>query len=103
MPPRIPSRLLAAFNFTRREPGLTEIAVEILFCGVSQLDLHMARNEWGNAMYPLVPGHEIVGRVVAAGNSSRKFKVGDIAAVGVIIDSCRHCAPCRPRRRALLR
>ncbi len=85
---------LAPFNFARREPGPTEIAVEILFCGVCHSDLHMVRNEWGNAIYPLVPGHEIVGRVVAAGNSSRKFKVGDIAAVGVIIDSCRHCAPC---------
>jgi alcohol dehydrogenase (NADP+) len=85
---------LAPFNFTRREPGPTEIAVEILFCGVCHSDLHMVRNEWGNAIYPLVPGHEIVGRVVAAGNSSKKFKVGDIAAIGVIIDSCRHCAPC---------
>jgi uncharacterized zinc-type alcohol dehydrogenase-like protein len=54
----------------------------------------MARNEWGNAIYPLVPGHEIVGRVTAAGSGVKKFKVGGIAAVGVIVDSCRHCAPC---------
>jgi len=85
---------LAPFNFSRREPGPTEIAIEVLFCGVCHSDLHMARNEWGNAIYPMVPGHEIVGRVAAAGTSSKKFKVGDIAAVGVIVDSCRHCAPC---------
>ena len=85
---------LAPHAFSRREPGPTEIVIEILYCGVCHSDLHMARNEWGNAIYPMVPGHEIVGRVAAAGNSSKKFKVGDIAAVGVIIDSCRHCAPC---------
>ena len=85
---------LAPYNFSRREPGPTEIVVEILYCGVCHSDLHMARNEWGNAIYPMVPGHEIVGRVTATGSSSRKFKTGDIAAIGVIIDSCRHCAPC---------
>jgi uncharacterized zinc-type alcohol dehydrogenase-like protein len=85
---------LGPYSFSRREPGPTEINIEILFCGVCHSDLHMTRNEWGNAIYPMVPGHEIVGRVVAVGNSSKKFKAGDIAAVGVIIDSCRHCAPC---------
>jgi uncharacterized zinc-type alcohol dehydrogenase-like protein len=85
---------LAPFNFTRREPGATEIAVEILYCGVCHSDLHMARNEWGQSIYPLVPGHEIVGRITAAGGSVKKFKTGGIAAIGVIIDSCRHCAPC---------
>ena len=85
---------LAPHTFSRREPGPTEIVIEILYCGVCHSDLHMARNEWGNAIYPMVPGHEIVGRVAAAGSSSKKFKPGDIAAVGVIIDSCRHCAPC---------
>jgi alcohol dehydrogenase (NADP+) len=89
-----PQSSLAPFNFTRREPGPTEIAVEILFCGVCHSDLHMARNEWGNSIYPLVPGHEIVGRVTALGSSAKKFKLGEIAAVGVIVDSCRHCAPC---------
>ena len=89
-----PQSPLAPFNFARRDPGPTEIAVEILFCGVCHSDLHMARNEWGNAIYPMVPGHEIVGRVVATGNSSKKFKLGELAAIGVIIDSCRHCAPC---------
>lgn len=85
---------LGPFSFSRREPGSTEIVIEILFCGVCHSDLHMARNEWGGAIYPMVPGHEIVGRVTAAGGSVQKFKAGDIAAVGVIIDSCRHCAPC---------
>lgn len=85
---------LAPHKFSRREPGPTEIAVEILYCGVCHSDLHMARNEWGNAIYPMVPGHEIVGRIIAAGKSATKFKLGEIAAIGVIIDSCRHCAPC---------
>ncbi len=85
---------LAPYGFTRREPGATEIAVEILYCGVCHSDLHMARNEWGQSIYPLVPGHEIVGRVTTAGSAVTKFKVGDIAAIGVIIDSCRHCEPC---------
>ena len=85
---------LAPFDFNRREPGATEISIEILFCGVCHSDLHMARNEWGQSIYPLVPGHEIVGRVTAAGKAVTKFKVGEIAAVGVIVDSCRKCAPC---------
>ncbi|MGB8261167.1 MAG: NAD(P)-dependent alcohol dehydrogenase [Terracidiphilus sp.] len=85
---------LAPFAFSRREPGPTEIAIETLYCGVCHSDLHMVRNEWGNSVYPMVPGHEIVGRVVAAGSGVTRFKAGDIAAVGVIIDSCRHCAPC---------
>ena len=85
---------LAPHAFTRREPLASEIVVDILFCGVCHSDLHMARNEWGNSIYPMVPGHEIVGRVSAAGSAVTKFKVGDIAAVGVIIDSCRHCPAC---------
>ena len=85
---------LGPFNFSRREPGPTEIAIDILFCGVCHSDLHMARNEWGNAIYPMVPGHEIVGRVIASGSSVKKFKSGDVAAIGVIVDSCRHCPPC---------
>jgi len=81
-------------SFTRREPGTTEILIDILYSGVCHSDLHMARNEWGQSIYPLVPGHEILGRVFAAGSKVTKFKVGDIAAVGVIVDSCRKCAPC---------
>jgi uncharacterized zinc-type alcohol dehydrogenase-like protein len=86
---------LGPFSFTRREPLPTDIAIEVLFCGVCHSDLHMARNEWGQSVYPMVPGHEIVGRVTAAGSAVTKFKVGDIAAAGVIIDSCRKCAPCK--------
>jgi uncharacterized zinc-type alcohol dehydrogenase-like protein len=86
---------LGPFNFSRREPLPSDIAIEILYCGVCHSDLHMARNEWGNSVYPMVPGHEIVGRVTAVGSAVSKFKAGDIAAVGVIIDSCRQCAPCK--------
>ena len=85
---------LAPFTFSRREPGPTEIAIEILYCGVCHSDLHMARNEWGQSIYPMVPGHEIVGRVAALGSNVKKFKPGQNAAVGVIVDSCRRCAPC---------
>jgi uncharacterized zinc-type alcohol dehydrogenase-like protein len=85
---------LAPFDFSRREPLPTDIAIEILYCGVCHSDLHMARNEWGNAIYPMVPGHEIVGKVTAAGSAVTKFKVGDVAAIGVIVDSCRQCPSC---------
>ena len=86
---------LSPFDFSRREPGPSDITIETLYCGVCHSDLHMARNEWGNAIYPMVPGHEIVGRVTSAGSGVTRFKVGDIAAIGVIIDSCRKCAPCK--------
>jgi uncharacterized zinc-type alcohol dehydrogenase-like protein len=86
---------LAPFNFDRRDPGFSEIVVEILYCGVCHSDLHSVRNEWKNAIYPMVPGHEIVGRVVASGSAVTGFKVGDIAAIGVIVDSCRQCARCQ--------
>jgi len=86
---------LAPFNFARRDPGATEIVVEILYCGVCHSDLHSVRNEWKDSIYPMVPGHEIVGRVVAAGRAVTGFRVGSIAAIGVIVDSCRQCAKCR--------
>lgn len=86
---------LALFDFNRREPGDTELIVEILYCGVCHSDLHSARNEWKNAIYPMVPGHEIVGRVTYVGSKVTKFKVGGVAAVGVIVDSCRKCGNCR--------
>ena len=85
---------LAPFSFERRDPLPTDIAVEILYCGVCHSDLHMARNEWGNAIYPMVPGHEIVGKVTFEGSAVTKFKVGDTAAIGVIVDSCRACPSC---------
>ena len=90
-----PRSALAPFAFSRREPGPTEIAIETLYCGVCHSDLHMSRNEWGQSVYPMVPGHEIVGRVTAVGGSVTKFKQGQLAAVGVIVDSCRHCPPCK--------
>jgi uncharacterized zinc-type alcohol dehydrogenase-like protein len=85
---------LAPFTFERRDPLPTDIAIEILYSGVCHSDLHMARNEWGNAVYPMVPGHEIVGKVTFVGDAVKKFKVGQIAAIGVIVDSCRACASC---------
>ena len=89
---------LAARSIARREPGPQDVQIEILYCGVCHSDLHQVRNEWSNALptvYPCVPGHEIVGRVVKAGREVKKFKEGDIAAVGCMVDSCRTCANCR--------
>ncbi|WP_062354612.1 NAD(P)-dependent alcohol dehydrogenase [Pseudoxanthomonas mexicana] len=86
---------LTAFAFERREPGPQDVRIEILYCGVCHSDLHTARNEWQNTLYPSVPGHEIVGRVTAVGSGVQAFKVGDIAGVGCIVDSCRTCASCQ--------
>ena len=85
---------LAPFSFDRRDPGPKDVQIEILYCGVCHSDLHTVRSEWGEALYPLVPGHEIVGRVVKAGREVSRFKEGDLAAVGCLVDSCRHCASC---------
>lgn len=81
-------------NIRRREVGKTDVAFEILYCGICHSDLHSIHNDWGNATYPMVPGHEIVGRVTAVGADVKKFKVGDLAAVGCIVDSCGHCEHC---------
>lgn len=78
----------------RREPLAGDVQIEILYCGVCHSDLHQARNEWHDTIYPCVPGHEIVGRVTKVGNEVRKFKVGDLAAVGVMVDSCKVCPSC---------
>jgi len=85
---------LSAFSFDRREPGLHDVQIEILFCGVCHSDLHTVRSEWPGTVYPMVPGHEIVGRVVRTGGEVSKFKEGDLAAVGCLVDSCRRCASC---------
>ena len=86
---------LAPFSISRREPLPSDVAIEILYCGVCHSDLHQARNEWHNSVYPVVPGHEIVGRVVKVGSSVTRFKVGDLAAVGCMVDSCRTCTSCQ--------
>jgi alcohol dehydrogenase (NADP+) len=85
----------APFSFERRDPGPKDVAIDITFCGICHSDIHQARNEWGNAIYPMVPGHEIVGVVSAVGSEVTKFKVGDAAAVGVMVDSCRECPSCK--------
>ncbi len=83
------------FSFERRDPGPHDVLIEILFCGICHTDIHQARNEWGGAKYPMVPGHEIVGRVTKVGSGVTKFKEGDFAGVGCFVDSCRECASCR--------
>ena len=85
---------LAPFELQRRDPGADDVQIEILHCGVCHSDLHTARGEWHNTIYPCVPGHEIVGRVVAVGNDVRRFKPGDLAGVGCMVDSCGHCPSC---------
>lgn len=85
---------LAPFNFLRRDVGEHDVQIEILYCGVCHSDLHTARNEWQNTTYPCVPGHEIVGRVVKVGAHVKKFKEGDTAGVGCMVDSCRTCVNC---------
>ncbi|MFC3607506.1 NAD(P)-dependent alcohol dehydrogenase [Stutzerimonas tarimensis] len=88
------SEPLAPFRFDRREPGPQDVRIDILYCGVCHSDLHTARNEWNNTLYPSVPGHEIVGKVVAVGDQVGKFQVGDTVGVGCMVDSCRECPSC---------
>jgi uncharacterized zinc-type alcohol dehydrogenase-like protein len=85
---------LAPFGIHRREVGARDVLIDILFCGVCHSDIHQARNEWHNTIYPCVPGHEIVGRVVKVGPQVEKFKEGELAAVGCMVDSCRVCSSC---------
>lgn len=82
-------------NIKRREPTPHDVEIEILYCGICHSDLHAVRNEWGGTTYPVIPGHEIVGRVTRVGNHVTKFKPGDLAAVGCIVDSCRECEYCK--------
>ncbi len=82
-------------KFQCDEPGATDLRLEVLFCGVCHSDIHQVKNEWGNTVYPCMPGHEIVGRVVQAGPGVTKHKVGDLVGVGCMIDSCRDCAACK--------
>lgn len=82
-------------NINRRNPAPHDVEIEILFCGVCHSDLHTARNEWHGTIYPCVPGHEIVGKIVRVGHHVTKFKAGDLAAVGCMVDSCRECEHCK--------
>ncbi|MET0394725.1 MAG: NAD(P)-dependent alcohol dehydrogenase [Chitinophagaceae bacterium] len=85
---------LTPYDFERRELREHDVLIDILYSGVCHSDLHQARDEWGGSIYPMVPGHEIVGKVVRTGSHVKKFREGDTAGVGVMIDSCRHCKPC---------
>jgi len=85
---------LAPYRFERREPRADDVVIDILFCGVCHSDLHQARNDWANSIYPVVPGHEIIGRVRSVGAAVTRFKAGDNVGVGCMVDSCQHCEPC---------
>jgi alcohol dehydrogenase (NADP+) len=85
---------LAPFQVQRRDMRGNDVLIDILYCGVCHSDLHMARNDWKNSVYPIVPGHEIIGRVVAIGDDVTRFKVGDCVGVGCLVDSCQSCASC---------
>jgi uncharacterized zinc-type alcohol dehydrogenase-like protein len=85
---------LGPFSFERREAGPKDVQFEILYCGVCHTDIHQARNEWGATHYPIVPGHEIVGRVTQVGSDVKKFVIGDLVGVGCLVDSCKVCDCC---------
>ena len=85
---------LKPYQFERREPRPNDVVIDILYCGVCHSDLHSARNDWANSHYPMVPGHEIIGRVTRVGSQVMRFKVGDSVGVGCMVDSCQQCKPC---------
>ena len=86
---------LRPFEVPRREPRAGDVTIDILYCGICHSDLHQVRNEWGSSLYPMVPGHEIIGRVSAVGASVTKVKPGELAGVGCLVDSCHQCGPCK--------
>lgn len=86
---------LGPYLIDRREPGEDDVEIKILYCGVCHSDIHTARNEWGRTMYPVVPGHEIVGKISRIGKNVKRFKVGDTVGVGCFVDSCGHCRNCK--------
>ncbi len=85
---------IAPFVAERREPRPDDVVIDVVFCGVCHSDLHQARNDWGNSKFPMVPGHEIIGRVSAVGSAVTRFKAGDSVGVGCMVDSCQTCASC---------
>ena len=89
-----PTQPLGPYEFERREVGPRDVLIEIAFCGVCHSDLHQVRDEWGGSTFPMVPGHEIVGRVAQVGDQVKAFKVGDLAGVGCMVDSCHICPSC---------
>jgi uncharacterized zinc-type alcohol dehydrogenase-like protein len=89
-----PTEPLGLFRFDRRSPRSDDVVIDILYCGVCHSDLHNARNDWNNARYPMVPGHEIIGRVREVGPGVTRFAVGQLVGVGCMVDSCQHCGPC---------
>ncbi len=89
--------------FERREPRPNDVCMEVLYCGICHSDMHMVNNDWGMAIFPMVPGHEIIGRVIAVGSDVKKYKVGDNVAVGCLVDSCMVCDQCRNGEEQLCR
>ena len=86
---------LEPFSIERRSPGASDVLIEILYCGICHSDIHQARNEWKGSKYPMVPGHEIAGKVVRVGSKVKRFKAGESVGVGCFVDSCRKCVTCR--------
>jgi uncharacterized zinc-type alcohol dehydrogenase-like protein len=90
-----PTTPLVPFELDRRDPGPGDVVIDLAFCGVCHSDVHQARDEWGGSMFPMVPGHEMIGTVVGVGAAVKRFAVGDRAGVGCMVDSCRTCDSCR--------
>lgn len=93
-----PTSPLGLFHFVRRAPRAEDVVIQILYCGICHSDLHNIRNDWGYSKYPMVPGHEVVGRVVDKGSAVTRFEVGDTVGVGCLVDACRTCLPCQQGR-----
>src|SRR4051812_6236001 len=85
---------LKPYEFTRKNVGKNEVLIDIQYCGICHSDVHQARNEWHNTVYPCMPGHEIIGTVEKVGSAVKKFKAGDVVGVGCLIDSCQKCENC---------
>lgn len=91
----IGGKTLKEMDFERQPPKANEVLIDILYCGVCHSDLHQVANDWGNTLYPCVPGHEVIGRIKQVGVDVTKFTVGDVVGVGCMVDSCQHCNPCK--------